>query len=156
MKALFSGSFDPVTLGHLDIIRRTAPMFDTVYVTVFVNPAKKTLFTLDQRREMLDLACEGIGNIIADCSEGLVADYAKKNGIGVILKGIRNAADLEYENAMATVNAKLLPGLETIYLPASPELQHCSSSIVRELLSYGRSISGYVPENVEKYIIRKI
>lgn len=155
MKALFSGSFDPVTLGHLDIIRRAAPMFETVYVTVFVNPAKKTLFTLDQRREMLSLACEGIGNVVTDCSEGLVADYAKKNGIGVILKGIRNAADLEYENAMAAVNAKLLKGLETVYLPASPELAHCSSTIVRELISYGKSIAEYVPGNVGEYIAKQ-
>ena len=148
MKALICGSFDPVTNGHLDIIKRTAALFDSVTVGIFVNSAKKYYFSVDERRRMLTEATDEMKNVTVDTSEGYVATYVKENGIDVIVKGVRNSVDFEYEANMARINKQLYPGAETLFLTASPEVTELSSTLVREAFESGNDISPYVPESV--------
>ena len=115
--ALITGSFDPITLGHVDIIRRTAKIFDSVTVCVFVNTEKKTMFTAEQCREMIGLAVKDIPNCRADSTEMTVAGYAKQGGYTAIVRGIRGESDVEYELMVADVNRKIC-GIETIFMPA--------------------------------------
>ncbi len=151
-KALIAGSFDPVTSGHLDIIKRASTMFDTIYVVCFNNTSKKNMFTPAQREEMLRIACSGLDNVITSSHEGLLADFAKEHGINVIIKGIRDSNDLAYELDLATINRTIDPDLDTIFMPARPELTHISSSFVRDVIKYGRYIKGILPDGVEEYI----
>lgn len=151
-KALIAGSFDPVTSGHLDIIKRAAEMFETIYVVCFNNSSKKNMFTPDQREDMLKIACKDIDNVITASHEGLLADFAKEHGISIIIKGIRDSNDLAYELDLATINRTIDPELDTIFMPARPELTHISSSFVRDVIKYGRYIKGILPSGVEEYI----
>ena len=150
--ALIAGSFDPPSKGHADLIGRAAGLFDHVYVTVFVNSEKKPLFSLEQRLHMLSLMCGGYKNVTAEMYSGLLADFAEEKGVSVIVKGIRNASDAAYELELADVNAKLLPGLETVFLPSKPEFISTSSTVIREMIKYKKSISPYVTPEVEQYI----
>lgn len=146
--AICPGSYDPVTVGHIDIIRRAAALFDEVVVLVAVNSAKKTMFTTQQRVEMLRLATADIPGVRVDCSEGLLADYAQKCGACALVKGVRNAQDLDYELPMAYANRYLQTELDTVLLPASPAVSWISSTIVREMLRYNQNISEMVPASV--------
>ena len=146
------GMFDPVTNGHVDIILRASELFDKIYVTSFYNSAKKTMFDLDARREMLKLACEGINNVTADAANGLLADYAKSKNAGFIVKGIRNAADYGYEYDLFMINREIGGGIETVFFPAKPEHLYISSTFVREMIRYKRDISDYVPGKVCEFI----
>lgn len=148
MKALIPGSFDPVTNGHVDLIRRAAAMFDTVTVGVFVNSDKKYLFSAEQRAKMIAESTRNIKNVNVITDNGYVADYCKDNGIGVIVKGVRNAADYEYELKMADYNKKRNPYAETVLLPAYDDMASVSSSAVRQMASNGEDISAIVPECV--------
>ena len=149
--ALIPGSFDPVTEGHLDLIRRAAAVFDSVIVLVGVNSAKQTMFTAAQRVELLELCCKDIPGVKVDAYGGAIADYAAANGIPVLVKGVRNAADLEYEMNMAHVNRGICPGLETFFLPTEPSLAFVSSSNVRELIRFGKPLDSYLPaREIEK------
>ena len=145
---LFPGSFDPVTNGHMDIIRRAAGMFDTLIVGVFHNPEKRGCFPVEQRVDMLKRACEGLPNVEIVSDTGLVADFARKRGVTVLARGVRGMADLESETAMARVNHQLNPALETVFLPASPQAEQISASMVRQLASFGVDVSPYVPSPV--------
>ena len=149
--ALIPGSFDPITLGHLDIVERSAALFDRVYVTVFCNSEKNTLFTAEERLDMVRLAVAHLPNVIADSSDGLLAAYAGERR-AVLVKGVRNVSDYDYEEWLAAINRNMDEHLETIFLPASAPCRHISSTVVRELLRYGRDIGGYVPEPVREYI----
>lgn len=138
MKAIVTGSFDPVTTGHLDLIKRASRLFDEVYAVVFVNPQKDYFFPIGRRVEMLRLACAEIENVTVDGSAGLVADYCRLHGISVIVRGIRNSRDIDYETEMADINRVLGGGLETVFLSARKELADVSSSAVRQKLSEGK------------------
>ena len=144
-QCLYPGSFDPVTLGHMDIITRAARIFDRVVVGVLHNPEKKGCFPVEKRVEMLEKACEGLTNVRVIAYGGLLAQLTKEMNISVVVRGVRTMADLESENAMARINRQLNPRLETIYLPASPELCQVSASMVRQLAQFGADISPYVP-----------
>ena len=139
-RCLYPGSFDPVTLGHLDIIRRAAAIFDTVVVGVLHNPEKKGCFSVEQRVDMLQRACQGIPNVEVISYGGLLAQLTKETGISVVVRGVRGAADLENETAMARVNHQLNPALETMFMPASPEKVEISASVrARRTPAFARS-----------------
>ena len=147
MKAVYTGTFDPLTLGHLDIIKRASEIFDEVYVLISINVNKHTLFSLDERVKILDRALSGIKNAHVDSFKGLVTDYCIENGIGVIIRGLRNSEDFEYELPMAYINRDLSSDrLETLYLNASPEFSYVSSSAVKEIASFKGDFSAYVPD----------
>lgn len=145
---IYPGSFDPLTNGHLDIIRRATQLFDTLYVAVARNSAKEPLFTVEERLEIIQECCEGNGIIKVVSFEGLLADFCLKNDVSFIVRGLRAIADYEYEQALAVMNKKLTPGLETLFLTATPEFSFVSSRMIKEVASYGGSISSLVPEPV--------
>lgn len=151
-RAICPGSYDPVTVGHLDIIRRAAALFDEVIVLVAVNSAKQSMFTAEQRTEMLRLAVGDLPGVRVCCSEGLLVDFAKENGACALVKGVRNAQDLEYEQPMAHANRYLNEKLETVLLPAAPAVSWISSTIVREMLRYHQDISEMVPAGVLAFL----
>ncbi len=142
------GSFDPVTLGHIDIIRRAAQMYDTVVVGVLHNPDKQGFFPVEQRVKMLKKALRGIKNVQVVSYGGLLADLAREKEIRVVVRGVRNTADLDSETAMARINRRLNPQLETVLLPAAPECQEISASMVRQLASFGADLKPFVPKEV--------
>jgi len=148
------GVFDPVTVGHIDVIVRAAELFDKIYVVSFKNSAKKTMFNLDERREILNLACEEINKnqIIVDAADELLADYAKSKGANYIVKGVRNVIDYEYEYDLYMINREIGESIETLFFPAKPEHLYISSTFVREMIRYGRDISNYVPRKAADYI----
>lgn len=146
--AICPGSFDPVTLGHLDIISRASKIFDRIIVAVPVNPDKRYSFTVEERMEMLRTACEaqGLQNVEVDRVEGLLADYARERGAVVVIKGLRALTDFEYEFQQALTNKKLNPQLETMFLSTSAEHMFLSSSMVKQVAGFGGDISHFVPE----------
>lgn len=151
---ILPGSYDPVTVGHLEIIREAARLYDEVFVVAFINPEKKYLFTPDERLSMLSIATEGIDGVSVDFSEGLVIDYAREKGIGEILKGYRNDADLEYEIKMAEWNKKN-GGLDTVFVKCKEEYSHVSSTAAREALLSGRIPFELLPRGVGEFISQK-
>ena len=147
--AVCSGSFDPITLGHLDIIRRAAACFDKVYVCVSPNASKKNqMFTPEEKLELVKTAVADLDNVEAELYQGLLADYAVERGANVIVRGVRNATDFDVEYQLAQINSGIHPGLETMILPASPQYQHFSSSMAREMIRYGQPMEKYVPAAV--------
>lgn len=148
---ILPGSYDPVTLGHLDVIRRAAEEYDEVYAVVFVNPKKQYTFSVDQRVSMLMLAVDDLENVIVSYSGGLVIDYMRDHGIELIVKGYRNATDLEYEKMQADWNLKM-GGYETRLIEASRNLTQISSTLAREKIKAGEDLSAILPENVINYI----
>ena len=146
--AVCPGSFDPVTLGHLDIISRASKIFDKIIVAVPVNPDKRYSFSVEERMEMLRAACAGAGlsNVEVDRVEGLLADYARERGAAVIVKGLRAMSDFEYEFQQALTNKKLNPQLETMFLSTSAEHMFLSSSMVKQVAGFGGDISHFVPD----------
>ena len=145
---LYPGSFDPVTVGHLDIIKRAAAIFDTVVVGVLHNPDKLGCFSVEQRMDMLRRACEGIHNVEIIAWPGLLARLTQETGIRVVVRGVRGSTDLESETTMAHINGQLDPGLETIFLPAAPGRADVSASMVRQLAQFGADLTPYVPSQV--------
>lgn len=154
--AIYPGSFDPVTNGHFDVIKRAAKLFDKLIVVVMVNAGKRATFTPEERVEFLRIATEGIPKVEVDYHSGLLADYAKEKHACTVVKGLRAVSDYESEFQMALANRKLNPNLETVFLPARGEYQFLSSSIVREIAGYGGDISGMVPHAIEKEIAAKL
>lgn len=148
MKALVCGSFDPITKGHIDLIKRAAEMFESVTVGMFINAGKKYYFDEETRYSMLCDAVKDIKNVSCDISHGLVASYVKEKGIDVIVKGVRNSVDYEYEIQMARVNRSLAPETETVFLPAYGEMAVISSSTVKTLYAGGEDISEFVTDTV--------
>ncbi len=145
--AICPGSFDPVTLGHIDIIRRASRLFDRVIVVVMTNASKSPLFTQVERMELLTRAieAEGLSGVVVDCYDGLLADYAHQRNADVIVKGLRAVTDFEYEFQMALTNSKLNPVAETAFLTTSAEHMYLSSSLVKQVAHYGGDISPFVP-----------
>ena len=144
-RCLYPGSFDPVTLGHMDIIRRAAAIFDTVIVGVLHNPDKQGCFSVPQRVDMLERACASLPNVQVIAYGGLLAQLTKDMDIRVVVRGVRGMADWESETAMARINRQLNPGLETVFLPASPGREEISASMVRQLAAFGAELSSFVP-----------
>lgn len=154
--ALCPGSFDPVTLGHMDIINRARKIFDRVIVAVLVNPAKHTAFTLDERIELLKRCTAGMDDVEVVGFDGLIADYARERKATAIVKGLRAMSDFEYEFQMALFNKKLNPELETVYLNTTAENMFLSSSGVKQVACFGGDISHFVPECILNEIKRRL
>ena len=149
MTAVYPGSFDPVTYGHIDIIRRASSLFDELVVGVIVNPAKTPLFTKEERVEMIREVTSDCPNVQVECFQGLLADYVNAGHFDAVVRGLRGIADFDYEFQMSQINAKLyLEGTETVFLMADPRYSFISSSMVREVASLGGSIESLVPEPV--------
>jgi pantetheine-phosphate adenylyltransferase len=148
LTAVYPGSFDPVTNGHLDIIRRAAQYYAKLVVAVVVNPNKRPLLTLQQRVELLRTVCANVRDVEVDCFDGLLVDYVRRRGASLIIKGLRIVSDFEYEFSMAMLNRHLPGGVDTMFLPASLEYAHISSSSVREVFSLGGDIAEFVPPAV--------
>ena len=151
MSVIRPGSYDPVTLGHLEIIRKVARREDEVYVVIFSNPAKNYTFSLDDRVAMLMLATEELDNVFVSYSLGYVVDYMREHDIERIVKGYRNDADLVWEREQAEYNMKH-GGYETELILCDDSLKHISSTLVREKIKSGESLEGLLPKNVEEYI----
>ena len=154
--AICPGSFDPITLGHLNIIRRSSQIFDKVVVCVMHNAAKPNpMFTVEEKLDMVQRAVSRYPNVVVDCSSGLLAEYAKQYKGAVIVKGLRAASDFEYEFQMNLINKKINSDLETMFLTASEKYTFLSSSVVREMAMYGADLTGLVPNEIIDDIQRK-
>ena len=150
-RAIYPGSFDPVTFGHIDIIKRSSEMFDEVIVGVLNNSAKNPLFTAEERKQMLEQAVEEYKNVSVISFDGLLIDYMMQNDISIIVRGLRAITDFEYELQIAQSNRKVSKyKIDTVFLTTSIEYSYLSSSIVREYASYGTDVSDFVPEHVVK------
>ena len=143
--AAYSGTFDPVTLGHTDIIRRAAQMFPRLIVAVGHNVAKKPRFSVEERVQLIRDSTDDLPNVEVVDFDGLVVDFARDNGVTVLVRGVRTVVDVDYEKQMAVMNRDLFPQLDTIMLTPSPEYAHLSSSLVRELAGLGAPIEKLVP-----------
>ena len=154
--AIYPGSFDPVTSGHLNIIRRAASIFDHLIVCVMVNAGKNPMFTLDERVELIRRVTKDLPNVQIDCSSELLAEYARRKGSCVIVKGLRAVSDFESEFQMAMVNHKLNPDLDTMFLTAEHQYTYLSSSMVKELASYGADLSEFLPDEIIPDVQKRI
>ena len=154
MTAIITGSFDPITLGHENLIRRASAMFDTVYIAVCGNSSKVGCFTPDERLALVKAACDEmhLDNLRPICSEGLLADTCKELGATVIVRGVRCVTDFDYETSLSRINSTLNPGLETILLICDPNLSHISSNVVREMIRYHRDLHPFVSSAVADQI----
>ena len=146
--AIYPGSFDPITSGHLNIIRRAANIFDKLIVCVMVNAGKNPMFTLEERVELIQRVTKDIPNLMVDSSNELLAEYARKQGSCVIVKGLRAVSDFENEFQMALINHKINPDLDTMFLTADNQYMYLSSSTVKELGSYGVELSDFLPSEI--------
>lgn len=155
-KALYTGSFDPMTNGHLDIIKRASRMFRELTVGVITNPSKKCLFTEQERVEMIAEVTAGLDNVRVDTFSGLLADYVNRNGFDAVIRGLRATSDFEYEIQMAQMNAKLFnEGVESVFLMTSPEYSFISSSMIKEVAFLKGHVEGLVPDIVLERITEK-
>ncbi|MGN6605785.1 MAG: pantetheine-phosphate adenylyltransferase [Jatrophihabitans sp.] len=146
-RALCPGSFDPVTNGHLDIISRVAALYDEVVVAVFINQSKQSLFSVDERKEMLEEGTADYPNVRIETFQGLVVDYCRAHDIPVIVKGLRAVSDFDYELQMAQMN-RGLAGVDTLFMPTNPEYSFLASSLVKEIAKWGGDVSSLVPPHV--------
>lgn len=149
MKAVYPGSFDPITYGHLDVIKRISKKVDNLVVAVLNNPSKKGTFSLEERIELLKEVTKDLDNVEIDSFQGLLTDYADKKGCTTMIRGLRAISDYEYEMQMALVNKKLNNDLETFFMVSSSEYAYLSSSIVKEVSMLGGDVSCFVPKVVE-------
>lgn len=150
--AVFPGSFDPLTTGHLDIVERALPLFDEIIVAIGHNDKKQTLFSLAQRKEWIEAVFSSEKKVRCDVYEGLTVNYCKEQNAHYILRGIRTAADFEYEKTIAHINNSLHGNIETIFILSTPELSFVSSSIVREIIKAKGNVSKYVPSAIAQTI----
>jgi pantetheine-phosphate adenylyltransferase len=150
--AVFAGSFDPFTLGHLDIVKRASALFDELWVVIFENTSKKYMYDEGTRMQMIQKAVKGLKNVKVDCAEGLTVDYMKMVKATYLVRGIRGAADVEYEQSIAWNNKVLYPECETIFLSSTPEHLNVSSTVVRELLKVGVAKGADGKKILAKYV----
>ena len=153
--AVYPGSFDPVTNGHVDLIQRSAALFDKVIVAILRNSGKTPLFSVDERREMLESAIREIGNVVVVDFSGLLVDFAERVGASVIIRGIRAISDYEYELQMALINRRLSSRVETVFMLPAETYSFVSSRLIKEIASHSGAISGLVPEGVEQRLRNK-
>ena len=154
--AVYAGSFDPVTNGHLDIIGRAAGLFDRLIVAVAENSGKESLFGEQERLEMLRAVCGQLSSVVVERLPGLLVDFARARGAMAIVRGLRAVSDFEVELQMASMNQALAPEVETVFLMTSPEHHYLSSSIVKEITRFGGDVSRFVPPVVERELRRKL
>jgi pantetheine-phosphate adenylyltransferase len=154
--AIYPGSFDPITNGHLDLIQRGSRMFDRLIVSILRNDAKQALFSVDDRMEMLREVVAVYPNVTVDSFEGLLVEHAAAQGASVLLRGIRAISDYEYELQMALMNRRLAPGLETVFMMANESYSFISSRLVKEVFGLGGDITGLVPPSVEERLRRRM
>jgi pantetheine-phosphate adenylyltransferase len=159
-RAIFPGSFDPLTNGHLDIIRRSAPIFDEIIISVLDNPEKKPMFSVEERCEMIremiaTLTIDGC-RLIVDSFSGLTADFARQSGATAIVRGIRAVSDYEYELRMALMNRRLEPTIETVFLMAAEEYSYVSSALMKQVFLLGGRVEGLIPDLVEARMRSKL
>jgi pantetheine-phosphate adenylyltransferase len=156
-KVIYPGSFDPLTFGHIDVIERSVRLFETVVVAIITNPAKQPLFTIEERREMLEeIISKRFPNVEVDVFHGLLVDYAKRKRAQAIVRGIRAVADYEYEFQMALMNRRLSPQIETVFMMPAEQYSYLSSRLVKEIAELGGSVKGLVPDTVEKRLRKRL
>ena len=155
IKAVYAGSFDPVTNGHIDIITRAARLFGALTVLVMKNEQKTPLFSIEERVEMLARAVAEIPGVRVETAQGLLADYARKNGVQVLVRGLRGVSDIEPEFCAAHFNKQFFPGAETVFLPTAPTLQFISSTLVKEAAKAGGNIEKMVPSHVAEALTKR-
>ncbi len=148
VEAVYAGTFDPVTFGHLDLIKRGAKIFDALALAVAESRGKKTMFSTDERVEMLRSSTAGLDNVSVESFDGLLVDYLKKKGAGVVLRGLRAVSDFEYELQMVLTNRRLAPEIETVFMMPREEYSCISSSILKEIYSLGADVRQFVPSVV--------
>jgi len=151
--AIYPGSFDPITKGHIDVLKKAAKIFDKVIIAVSVNPAKTGMFSLDERVEMIKRSIEGLERVEVDSFTGLTAEYARIKGAKAIIRGLRAVSDFEYEMQMAQMNNSIYDEIETVFLVPKSKYNFISSSIVKEVSKLGGDISKFVTPAVKKYLI---
>ena len=155
-KAVYPGSFDPLTFGHLDIVERSVRLFDRVVIAILTNPAKEALFSVEERCDMIDKAVrKRFPSVEVDVFHGLLVDYAKEKDAQVIVRGIRAVTDYEYEFQMALMNRRLAPGIETVFMMPAEHYCYLSSRLVKEIAGLGGSVEGLVPPQVEKRLKKR-
>lgn len=154
--AIYPGSFDPITNGHLDVLKRAASLFDLVYIAVARNLLKTPMFNADERLEMIRLCTTEFKNVRIDSFDGLVVDYAHKVGAEVIIRGLRAVSDFDYEFQMALMNRHVDDKIDTVFLTPHEDYIYLSSSVVRELIKFGGDVSTFVPANVQAALLNKI
>jgi len=154
--AVYPGSFDPITLGHLNIIRRAAAVFDTLYVCVMINSDKQPLFSREERVEFIERTVVRYKNVKVESSEELLVKYMRSRGARVMIKGLRAVSDFDKEFQIALINRKLDPGIETLFMPSSEKYTYLSSSAVKEMTRYGADLKTFVPNEIIGDIIRKV
>ncbi|WP_093146677.1 pantetheine-phosphate adenylyltransferase [Saccharopolyspora antimicrobica] len=154
-RAVCPGSYDPVTNGHLDIIERSSKLFDEVVVAVLINKSKKSLFSVEERLDMLREVTEPWPNVRIDAWHGLLVDYCRTNGIGAIVKGLRAVSDFDYELQMAQMNQQL-SGVETMFMSTNPQYSFLASSLVKEVATYGGDVSNLVPPRIEQRLRQRL
>ncbi|WP_027339166.1 pantetheine-phosphate adenylyltransferase [Halonatronum saccharophilum] len=154
--AVYPGSFDPVTMGHLDIIERANRIFDKVIVAVFHNPNKDPLFTMEERVDMLGKVLQDFDGVEVDSFQGLLTDYLKQKGAGVMIRGLRAVSDFEAELQMASMNKKLAPELETVFMMTNTKYAYLSSSLIKEVASFRGCIKELVPDDIVPKVIERL
>lgn len=155
IRAVYPGSFDPITYGHIDIAKRASKLFDELYIVVMENKRKNYTFTVEERLEMVKECLKDVPNIRVESFSGLLVEYTTKNEINVVIRGLRAVTDFEYELQMALANKEICNGVETVFLMTDKSYSFLSSSLVKEVASFGGQISQWVPENVEKKLLEK-
>lgn len=156
VKAIYPGTFDPPTNGHLDLIARGSKLFEHLTVAILNNPVKNPLFTVEERVEMLNESTRQLGNVSVATFEGLMVDFARQNGATAVLRGIRAITDYEYEFQMALMNRRLAPEIETVFLQPAGRYSFVSSRLVKEVVSFGGKVDGLVPSNVAKRLVGRM
>jgi len=156
VKALYPGTFDPLTNGHVDLIHRGAKLFEQLTVAILSNPVKNPLFTVEERVEMLKEATSALSNVSVATFDGLMVEFARQRGAAAVLRGIRAISDYEYEFQMALMNRRLAPEIETVFLQPAGRYSFVSSRMVKEVFSFGGDVSGLVPPNVLKRLRARI
>ena len=153
---IYPGTFDPITNGHLDLIKRSAAMFDHIIVAVAASPSKKTLFTLEERVDLVKKSIAGLDNVSVDGFSGLMVDFAKQKQANLLVRGLRTTMDFEYEFGLTSMYRKLMPELESVFLTPSEEYAFLSSTIVREVALHGGSVEAFVPPVVNQALKNKV
>lgn len=152
-KILYSGTFDPLTKGHYDLIARGSRIADELVVGIIRNPNKSPMYSIEERKKMIEAQVAGLPNVTVDSFEGLLVDYVKANDIDAVLRGLRATTDFEYEIQMAQVNSKLNKDMETVFLMTDERYSYVSSSVVREVFGLGGEIAEFVPEKIYEYMM---
>lgn len=156
VQAAYTGTFDPLTLGHVDVIRRAAGLFDHLIVAVASNTSKTPIFSLDERLELTRRALSSLDNVTVQAADGLIVDFARDHDVQVLVRGVRSVGDFEYERQMALMNRHMAPDIETILILPAPEYAHISSTLVREIARLGDHLDGLVPDIVARQLRRKM